>query len=147
RGAVSESLLSTIDIAPTLLKLADVDIGESFQGVSFSGIFNQPDLEVREYVFAEHNWHDYEALERMVRTPDFLYVVNMRPGLANQGPADAVGSPSFIELAEAKNAGVLTAAQADVFVTPRPREELYDYRSDPDQLINIAALPRYVDEL
>lgn len=147
RGAVSESLLSTIDIAPTLLKLADVDIGESFQGVSFSGIFNQPDLEVREYVFAEHNWHDYEALERMVRTRDFLYVVNMRPGLANQGPADAVGSPSFIELAEAKNAGVLTAAQADVFVTPRPREELYDYRSDPDQLINIAALPRYVDEL
>jgi len=146
-GVVSQSLLSTIDIAPTLLELAGVDVTGSFQGVSFAPLFDQPDREVRHYVFAEHNWHDYEALERMVRTRDFLYVVNMRPALSNQGPADAVGSPSFTDLKHAREAGFLTVAQADVFVTPRPREELFDCRSDPDQLINLASLPGYEREL
>lgn len=146
-GVVSRSLLSTIDIAPTLLELAGADIAGSFQGVSFAQLFDKPDLEVRQYVFAEHNWHDYEALERMVRTRDFLYIVNMRPELANQGPADAVGSPSFTDLKQAREAGLLTIAQENVFVTPRPREELFDCRSDPDQLINIASLPRYEREL
>lgn len=147
RGVVSQSLLSTIDIAPTLLELAGVDITGSFQGVSFVQLFGQPDLEVRKYVFTEHNWHDYEALERMVRTRDFLYIVNMRPKLANQGPADAVGSPSFTDLKRSRDAGLLTAAQTDVFATPRPWEELFDYRHDPHQLINIASLPRYQNEL
>ncbi|WP_257666477.1 sulfatase family protein [Parapedobacter tibetensis] len=146
-GVVSSSLLSTIDIAPTLLELADVDIPESIQGLSFCGLFDDPAIRFREYVFAEHNWHDYEALERMVRTDDFLYILNLRPWLPNQGPADAVNSPSFAELKQARDAGRLSAAQADIFATPRPREELFDCRSDPEQLVNVASLPRYVDEL
>src|SRR5690606_6941702 len=81
-GVVSQSLLSTIDIAPTLLELAGAAVTDSFQGTSFVKLLKQPDLEVRAYVFAEHNWHDYEALERMVRTRDFLYIVNRRPKLA-----------------------------------------------------------------
>jgi hypothetical protein len=41
----------------------------------------------------------------------------------------------------------LTAAQADVFVTPRPFEELYHVTDDSLQLINLASLPRYQHEL
>ena len=144
---MSQSLLSTIDIAPTLLELAGAAVTDSFQGTSFVKLLKQPDLEVRAYVFAEHNWHDYEALERMVRTRDFLYIVNRRPKLANQGPADAVGSPAFADLKEARDAGLLSVAQADVFATPRPHEELFDCRSDADQLINVASLPRYQNDL
>lgn len=143
RGAVSNSLLSTVDIAPTLLSLADISVPDDFQGVSFAALLSNPDTRVRDHVFTEHNWHDYEALERMVRTEDFLYVLNLRPSLANQGPADAVNSPSFADLQRQRDAGRLTAAQADVFMRPRPHEELFDCRSDTDQLVNVASLPEY----
>ncbi|MGK6352004.1 sulfatase family protein [Parapedobacter sp. DT-150] len=146
-GAVSNSLLSTVDIAPTVLALAGVDSPKSFQGMSFAWLFEDPTATYRQHVFTEHNWHDYEALERMVRTDDFLYVLNLRPALPNQGPADAVRSPAFADLKQARDSGMLNAAQADVFVTPRPREELFDCRSDPQQLVNVASVPAHAAEL
>ena len=86
KGSVCSSLLSAVDIAPTILEWGGVKIPESFQGNSFTKLLKDPSLKFRDYVFTEHNWHDYEALERMVRTMDFLYVLNLRPQL-NPGPA------------------------------------------------------------
>jgi N-sulfoglucosamine sulfohydrolase len=143
KGAVSNSLISAIDIAPTLLELSGSEVLPSFQGKSFAGLLKNPAKDFRNYVFSEHNWHDYEALERMVRTKDYLYVLNLRPSLPNQGPADSNRSPSFQDLKNIRDAGNLTAAQADVFVTPRPAEELYDCRKDPMQLVNVASLSEY----
>jgi hypothetical protein len=37
--------------------------------------------------------------------------------------------------------------QADIFITPRPYEELYDCSSDPDQILNVASVPDYNKEL
>lgn len=146
-GAVCKSLVSTIDIAPTVLELAGAEIPASFQGRSFAGLLDDPDREFRRYIFTEHNWHDYESLERMVRTMDFLYVLNLRPGLSNNGPADSNSSPSFRDLKDLRDAGMLTAAQAEVFMIPRPREELFDCRKDPVQLMNVASLPEYAGQL
>lgn len=144
---VCNSLVSVIDLAPTILDLAGVPASETFQGQSFKKLFIQPDAGFRNYIFAEHNWHDHEALERMVRTKDLMYILNLRPLLPNQGPADSNGSPSFSDLRNQRNAGRLSAAQADVFMTPRPREELYDCQKDPVQLINLASAPDMKDEL
>ncbi|MEJ7911757.1 MAG: sulfatase [Chitinophagaceae bacterium] len=143
KGSSSNSLVSAVDLAPTLLQLAGGGLPASFQGKSFAPLFKNPQLPFRKTVFAEHNWHDYEALERMVRTEDFLYVLNLRPSLSNQGPADAASSVAFEDLKALRDAGKLSAAQADVFVTPRPSEELYDCRADPMQLVNLAGSPMY----
>ncbi len=147
KGKVCSSLLSSVDIAPTILEWGGVKIPASFQGNSFAKLVKDPSLKFREYVFTEHNWHDYEALERMVRTKDFLYVLNMRPQLSNPGPADATSSPSFQDLKDLRDSGKLTQAQKDVFIVPRPVEELFDCRKDPLQIANIASLPDYSDEL
>lgn len=147
QGKESNSLISVIDIAPTFLELAGIDIGPTFQGISFVKTIQNPGAAHRNYVFAEHNWHDYEAHERMVRNKYFMYVVNHRPNLPNQGPADSNRSPSYEDLKDARDAGKLSAAQSDVFITPRPHEELYDCLSDPDQLNNIASNPKYADVL
>ena len=147
KGAVSNSLISVIDIAPTLLEVAGAETLPSFQGKSFGPVLQDPTREFRNYVFSEHNWHDHEALERMVRTKDYLYVLNLRPNLSNPGPADSNGSPSFQDLKDLRDTGHLTAAQADVFVVPRPAEELFDCRNDPFQLANIASLSDYQDTL
>jgi arylsulfatase A-like enzyme len=146
-GSVSNSLVSVIDIAPTLLEVAGIKPTESFQGKSFGNLFTNPESDHREFIFAEHNWHDYEAHERMVRSKDFLYVLNSRPNLSNPGPADSNGSPSFEDLKNLRDKGELTHAQNDIFMVPRPKEELYCYKTDPMQISNIASLPQFQKEL
>jgi N-sulfoglucosamine sulfohydrolase len=91
----------------------------------------------------ENNWHDYEAHERMIRTKDYLYLVNARPNLTNCGPADSKTSPTQASLNHLRDLGKSTVVQADVFIAPRPAEELFDVRNDPEQLLNLASVPQY----
>ncbi len=141
------SLISAIDIAPTIMKLAGIDTPEQFQGYSFDRLLINPKSEFRNFVFAEHNWHDYEAHERMVRNNDYMYILNSRPLIPQTGPADAIGSSSFKELKMLKDEGRLSAIQADVFVVPRPYEELYDCHKDSLQLLNVSSLSEYGEAL
>ena len=144
---VTNSLISVIDIAPTLLSLASAEIPASVQGVSFKKLIEEPGGAFRNHVFAEHNWHDYEAYERMVRSDKFLYIYNARPNQPQLGPADAVGSPSYAELNTLKASNKLSAIQADIFATPRPVEELFYMETDSLQLVNVASHPGYAEEL
>jgi hypothetical protein len=83
----------------------------------------------------------------MVRTKYHMYVVNNRPQFPNQGPADSNRSPSYEDLKTVRDEGKLTAAQVDVFMTPRPHEELFDCLEDPEQLNNVASTPKYAPVL
>ena len=47
----STSLISAIDIAPTVLDLANIGIPESFQGVSFLEILKNPKKEIQKLCF------------------------------------------------------------------------------------------------
>jgi len=145
-GTPSDSLASAIDLAPTFLDAAGVEPADTMQGLSLLPILEDPEAEVRRHAFSEHNWHDYEAHARSVRSDGFLYIRNHRPELAWQGPADSVRSPSHRSLIAAREAGELTAAQADVFRAPRPEEELYHTANDPLQLDNLADDEAYAAE-
>lgn len=138
-GTASDSLVSSIDIAPTLMHAAGSEPLKSMQGVSLFPTFEDPSAAIRRHAFSEHNWHDYEAHGRSVRSEGYLYIRNQRPQTAWQGPADSVASPSHQSLLAQYKAGKLTAAQQDVFLAPRPEEELYHTASDPLQLRNLAA--------
>lgn len=134
----SASLVSVIDLAPTILSVAGAEPLVSMQGVTLQPVFDNPEASVRQYAFSEHNWHDYEAHGRSVRMGDYLLLKNFRPNLAWQGPADSVRSPSHDSLKSRRSDGTLTSAQRDVFQVPRPALELYNLKTDPFQLRNIA---------
>ena len=138
-GVPCESLVSSIDITATLLAAAGAPARPTVQGVSLLPTFADPSASVRHHAFSEHNWHDYEAHGRAVRSEGYLYIRNQRPQTAWQGPAASVASPSHQSLLAARTAGKLTAAQQDVFLSPRPVEELYFTASDPLQLQNLAS--------
>ena len=140
-GVACESLVSSVDITPTLMEAAGGPPIPTAQGVSFVSTFADPSASVRKHAFSEHNWHDYEAHARAVRSEGYLYIRNHRPEKPWQGPADSVGSPSHQSLLAARAAKTLTPAQADVFLSPRPREELYRTAEDPLQLRNLAQEP------
>jgi arylsulfatase A-like enzyme len=145
-GSTCDSLLSVIDFAPTILKLAGAEVPETMQGVDIRPLFDDPEATIRNYAFSEHNWHDYEAHGRSVRSGGFLLIRNFRPEKPWQGPADSVRSPSHRQLQSLQIDGKLSDAQADVFLAPRPEVELYRTTDDPYQLHNLAGDPRYAKE-
>jgi N-sulfoglucosamine sulfohydrolase len=146
-GQTCQSLVSSIDIAPTLLALAGVKTTPSIQGTSFAALLKDPSKDFRKYVFGEHNWHDYEAYERSVRTKDFLYVINKRVNLDNGGPIDANQSPSAKALNAAKETGKLTLLQKDIFANPRPAEEFFDCFKDPLNAQNVISNKTYAEQV
>lgn len=139
----ADSLVSVIDLAPTILTAAGVKVPPTMQGVSLKPFFSNPNSEFRRYAFSEHNWHDYEAHGRSVRHANYLLIRNNRPQFAWQGPADSVRSPSHQSLLGGFDKDSLTKAQHDVLLAPRPPVELYDVRQDPNQLNNLAGDSRY----
>jgi N-sulfoglucosamine sulfohydrolase len=141
-GSVCGSLVSTVDVAPTLLSLAAVEAPPTLQGRSFAPLLENPGTSIREHVFAEKNWHDYEDRSRAVRTLKYKYIRNDYPDLAGTPPADGVRSPTFQAMRRLRDAGRLEPEQRQCF-GKRPEEELYDLEGDPHELQNLAADSRY----
>lgn len=145
---IVKSLVSSIDICPTVLELAKVDIDDRVQGVSFTRILDDPAQKTRDYVFAEHNWHVFQAHERMIRFENLVLIQNNYPDRMNMCVESSPRFPSGKELWDAKNeSGKLTKAQMDLFRETCPRFELYDVSRDPQQLTNLAADPKYSERL
>ena len=143
---VVNSLISSIDIAPTLLDISEIEIKDNFQGKSFYNLIKNPNQKFRNYVFAEHNWHDYESYQRMVRNDRYLYIVNSRPEFPQEGPLDAINSPTYIDLKTAQKNNTITKVQAEIFIQPRQAEELYDLINDPYQFNNLISSEKIEDE-
>lgn len=116
-------------------------------GKSFSSLLEGKKVATRDAIFAEKNWHDYEDRSRAVRDQRFKYIVNHYSDLPATPPADAARSDTFREMQRLKAAGSLPAEQSSCFLTPRPREELYDIKADPHELKNLAGLPAHKDTL
>ncbi len=137
-ATVCDSLISSIDLAPTILELAGLPVSETFQGKSFKALLENPRATTRLHIFAEHNWHDFEDFGRGVRSSRFKYIRNFYTDLPGTPPADAVRSETYIKMLLLKDEDKLTADQQSCFLTPRPEIELYDLEADPHELHNLA---------
>ena len=144
-GATCNSFVSAIDLAPTFLEMAGLTAAPSMQGVSMMPLLENLKSNIREYVFAEHNWHAQIAHERMVRHGDYVYIRNAHPqlpqicGLESQCPQK--------ELRALAEQGKLTPAQMDPLLEPRPAEELFNVIKDPHQINNLVDVPEYRETL
>ena len=136
--AVTESLISSIDVGPTILELAGVALDERAQGVSFTNILSDPKAIVRDVAFAEQNWHVFQAHQRMVRTGDFIYIKNAYPNRMALSMESDPSFPAGEELWDKWHEGKLNENQKDVMQNPRPEEELYQVSDDPHQMTNLA---------
>ena len=140
-GSLCNGLLSSVDIAPAFLELAGLSTPKVFEGRSFLPLLRNPQKGIREFVFAERNWHDYEDRVRAVRNRRFKYIRNFYNDLPNTPPADVVRSVAYREMIRLRDEGRLVDAQKNTFIHPRAKEELYDTQSDPFELKNLANDP------
>ncbi len=73
-GKVCDSLISQLDVFPTLCDLLGLPKPETLEGVSFRPCLDDPAAKVRDAVFAEVNFHtSYEPI-RCVRTDRYKYI-------------------------------------------------------------------------
>jgi arylsulfatase A-like enzyme len=145
-GGVSEQLVSTVDLGPTVLSIVGIDVPRHMQGQAFLGPQAAPP---REYVYASRDRYDesYDRI-RAVRDKRFKYIRNCHPELPyllwipyrNRHPI-------LQEMWRLYIAGELAGPQLLMFQAQRPVEELYDTQADPYEIDNLAADPTYAPEL
>jgi N-sulfoglucosamine sulfohydrolase len=142
-------MVSTVDLAPTLLDLAGVTLPADLQGRSFRGLITGPGAFAGdEYVFSERNWHDCDEHQRAVRSSRFKLIrTDAYTELPLCTAADIGASASFLALRARAKTGHLTPAQARLFEAPRAKLELYDLASDPWEVTNLADDPAYATEV
>lgn len=127
-------LISTIDLAPTLLRLAGLPVPAGMQGYSFAGLLDKPEGKIRNYIYAERNWHGVNYHERAIRSLDYLYKENQFPlhGLCNPSPYS--GTATYKELRQAWLKGQLNGPAAECFAKKRAIVELLEVDSNGNAL-------------
>lgn len=140
RGSVRPDLVEHIDLAATSLALAGISKPAVMQARDVLAKDYQP----REAVFCGRDRAD-ETVDhiRSIRTDRWLFIRNHLPNRPHLQPNRYKDSKRcYVALRDAEKAGILTELQKRLLLSPtRPAEELYDYRTDPYQLVNLAQDP------
>lgn len=160
---VVEDFVSLTDLAPTLLEAAGIAIPEEMTGKSLiSLLFSNKSGWIdksRDHVLTgkeRHAWVRQNGLgypTRAIRTKNFLYIRNFKP---DRWPAgDPVGfehfdpSTPFGDIDHSPTKQYMMDHRIDfqeqfaLGFGKRPDEELYDLRTDPGQVHNVAREPSY----
>ena len=143
-GTVDDRLVSTLDLGPTILSLAGLDVPPHLQGRPFVG----PHAEPRDSIYASRDRFDesYDQM-RAVRDGRYKYIRHYYPGrpyffwipYRDRHPINR-------ELWRLENTGELEGVQRRMFER-RPAEELYDVRADPWEVHNLAGDPDHAEAL
>ena len=161
-GRKYEGFVHLSDLAATFLEAAGVEIPGEMTAKSIMDILSGRERIERESAYTAMERHDgcrkggkgYPC--RAVRTNDYLYIRNYEPDRWPSGNPDAKYCARAIPFGEVDSSPskTLLMEQKEDFekyynlaFDMRPPEELYDLKSDPGQLNNVAALHEYSDIL
>jgi arylsulfatase A-like enzyme len=139
-ASVNDQLVSMIDLAPTVLALAGVEIPAHLQGRVLVGPKAAP---APQFVFGARDRMDIEYdMMRSARDGRFLYVRNFAPEQPYAGHIIYRNQSNIMqEWFRLQAERSLTGSAALWMRTSRPAEELYDTIADPHQIRNLAAEP------
>jgi arylsulfatase A-like enzyme len=159
QGRRIDEFVSLCDIAPTLLDVLGMPAPEEMSGRSLLPLLQPPGPDTapawRDHVITGRERHicaqgntlkGYPS--RAIRTSDFLYIRNFESQRWPVGtpPAyrDVDRSPTRRYMLHHRDEPGVKELFKLAF-GKRPPEELYDLRSDPGQLVNVAEVPDYAD--
>lgn len=130
-GKVIDSLVSHIDIYPTLCELVGIERPHYLQGESLLPIVRGETAQVRDELFAEMTWHAAYEPQRAVRTERWKYIRRF-------GDRDTPVLPNCDDSPSKDLLLSLGWAQRKI-----AHEQLYDLAFDPNEAANLAADPDY----
>ena len=129
-GRVVDSLVSQVDLFPTLCDVLGCEAPDWLEGESFRRVYYGDDGP-RDAVYAEMNYHAAYDPMRSVRTDAYSYVRRL-------DPAD---HPVLANIDDSATKTALHASR--VLAGPCPAEQLFDLKKDPTEAANVINLPEY----
>ena len=138
KAAVNQAMVSWTDLAPTVLEWAGVKPAAAMGGKSLLPLLGQEDAKDRDAVYGSHQFHEITMYYpmRMVRTRTHKLIVNLAHDLPVPAAGDLYNSDTWQGVLR-RNDTMLGKRSRKAF-EHRPRKELYDVATDPDELTNLA---------
>ena len=168
RGTDNNAMISFVDLTPTILDYAgglnsktgklknpiyrktrkNKKVEYKFHGRSFRPVLKNPSAKGWDQIFASHTFHEITMYYpmRVVRDRKYKLIWNIAHQLPYPFASDLWDSPSWqaqYQKGPDANYGKRTVHQ----YIHRPRFELFDIESDPDESLNLADDPKYHDVL
>lgn len=146
KGSKTDELVSFIDLPPTALHLAGIEVPAYMQGRAFVGKDLTPE---RSYIYAGRDRMDERYdMQRAVRDKRFKYIRYYEPykpfcqymNTPEKGAIMQAIRTSF-------STGNLPEAGLHIVADTKPAEELFDTENDPHELENLAQDPIYQEKL
>lgn len=152
RGSTSDALVQTIDVAPTLLSYANIQIPKTFQGKNVKPLLYGTQDDIREYVFTENLWSTQfgnplcEAIQNKTWKYIRYYKNTTFPATKKIRHAKALGIKVNKMLYKTHLPDI--ALYRDYIERPLQGEqpvyeELYNLKEDPDELHNQINNPKH----
>nr|MBV6629041.1 sulfatase-like hydrolase/transferase [Oceanococcus sp. HetDA_MAG_MS8] len=146
-GQVAASMVSTVDIYPTILQALGIDIPSPIHGVSLLPVISNPDIQIHDYLYSEWEYHGRSPHfpRRAIRDQQYKLIHNLKfdqaaPSVAIDGDRvyfDAVQEPWETTL----------AGQAFARFAEPPEFELFDLQSDPLEQVDLSSSEAHVQVL
>lgn len=130
-GRTVSGLVSNVDIAPTILEQAGIAVPSDLDGRSLAPLISGSGPG-REHVFGQMTYHDYYDPRRCVRSETHKLIVNFS------------SAPFFMDPSQSwRPRSIAAGLDERAFIPYHPPVELYDLRSDPVELTNLAEDPEH----
>ncbi len=145
-GQVSDRLVSSMDLGPSMLSACGLPVPRYMQGRAFLG---DDATAPREYIHASRDRHDtsYDRV-RAVRDKRWKYLRHYYPQQPYVGWVPFRNAhPIMQELMRLHVEDALDEIPAQFFADSRPAEELYDCEADPHETHDLAADPAHRETL
>lgn len=150
----TDAMLSFTDILPTFLELAGGRQPENIDGTSFARILKNSGGQHRNEIFASHTADNNSQMNcypmRAVRTNRYKYIRNLHPELTYHTHIDRAQGRDGKDAWDSWVRRAQTDPRAATLVRryhQRPAEELYDLKSDPHEVRNLAAVSKHQNTL
>ena len=141
-NAIDDSLVSLVDLAPTVLAMAGVEIPGHMHGRVLAGPRAAPPPA---FVFGARDRMDIEYdMMRSARDARFLYIRNFAPELPYAGHIIYRNQSAIMqEWFRLQSGRALNGSAALWMRTRRPAEELFDTLADPHQIHDLGGEPAH----
>src|SRR5262249_53255503 len=141
-GSVRDDLVCFLDLAPTMLSIAGIEVPAHMQGRVFLGEKTRP---APKYLFAARDRMD-ETFDRIrsARGERYRYIRNFHPELPYMQYINYMDEmPIMREWRRLAFEGTLNKTQMLFWSRTKPKEELYDLEKDPYEINNLAESPEH----
>jgi arylsulfatase A-like enzyme len=149
RGQRRQELVQSIDVAPTILDYASVEIPVSMQGKTMVSLVAGKNIPWREYAFGENFWSTDFGNPRCdsVRSLQWKYIRYFPNETELFAEVADLPDSLRIKVSHRQAARYREWLSAPVRGEKPVYEELFDLSNDPDEVVNVAGDERFHEEL